>query len=134
MSYISFRSVRFIPFLLLFICLIELGCSNQSSRKADSRSYTDYREQIDPVEFDLEDIKKRGSLRIILENTSTGYFLYKGRPMGLQYELSRRFCEEMGLTLEVVIENDLEIGAQPIVRDVGHAAVPLFSIIRSGCG
>jgi membrane-bound lytic murein transglycosylase F len=122
--------MRIIPFLLLFFCLIHLGCSNQSSRKADTRSNPDYREQIDPVEFDLEDIKKRGSLRVILENTSTGYFLYKGRPMGLQYELSRRFCEEMGLTLEVIIENDLEKSFQMLQEGLGDVIAHSLSITK----
>ena len=36
-------------------------------------------------------IKERGSIRVILENTSTGYFLYKGRAMGFHYELIKDF-------------------------------------------
>jgi len=56
--------------------------------------------------YDLEDIKASGKLRVLIDNSSTSYFVYKGSPMGFEYELLSIFAKKMGLILEVVqIEN-----------------------------
>jgi hypothetical protein len=34
------------------------------------------------VEIDLDAIRKRGYLLALIDNNSTSYFIYKGRPMG----------------------------------------------------
>jgi membrane-bound lytic murein transglycosylase F len=60
------------------------------------------------VIHDWDAIKAKGRLRAILKNSPTGYFLYKGRPMGFEYELLNRFCTSQGLLLEVILESDVE--------------------------
>ncbi|MBR9999441.1 MAG: transporter substrate-binding domain-containing protein [Cyclobacteriaceae bacterium] len=120
---------RFLFFMLLPTFFL-MGCSNQSNRRIErlkDRSSTIFP---DPVDFDFAAIKKRGTIRVILENTSTGYFLYKGRPMGLQYELARRFSEEMGLSLEVVVENDLEKGLQLLQEGQGDVLAHSLTITK----
>jgi len=121
-------SILLVIQVLIGICCV--SCSYQSSRKADGLTGYDSRNRINPVKFDLGDIKERGTLKVILENTSTGYFLYKGRPMGLQYELCRRFCDEMGLNLEVVIENDLEKSFQLLQEGRGDVIAHSLSITK----
>lgn len=57
---------------------------------------------------DLKEIKERGSLKAIVDNSSTGYFIYRGQPMGYEYELMARFARSMDLRLEIVVVNGLE--------------------------
>ena len=59
-----------------------------------------------PIERDLEAIKQRGTLTILAPYNSTTYFLYRGEPMGYEYELLKAFAQEHGLTLVMeVVKN-----------------------------
>ena len=52
---------------------------------------------------DLDGLKKRKVLRVMLRNNAASYFLYRGELMGFQYELARHFARQLGLRLEVVV-------------------------------
>ncbi|MGO3690568.1 MAG: transporter substrate-binding domain-containing protein [Psychroflexus halocasei] len=58
------------------------------------------------VDRSFEEIKKDGVLRAITTYSSTTYFLYKGRPMGFEYEMLERLAESLDLELEIVIAED----------------------------
>ena len=60
------------------------------------------------VDRDLEDIKKDGVLRAMVVYSSTSYFLYKGQPMGFEYELLQLLAEDLGLKLEIIVSKDLD--------------------------
>ncbi|MCZ6899555.1 MAG: transporter substrate-binding domain-containing protein [Bacteroidetes bacterium] len=62
----------------------------------------------EPVELDLTLIKERGVLKAIINNSSTSYFVYKGQPMGYEFDLLTRFAEHIGLKLELVVTPDIE--------------------------
>ena len=51
----------------------------------------------------IRQIKKSGVLRIITRNNSFNYFIYKGKEMGFEYALAKRFAKKLGVRLEVVI-------------------------------
>jgi membrane-bound lytic murein transglycosylase F len=52
---------------------------------------------------DLDEIKQRRVLRVLLRNNAASYFLYRGELMGFEYELAREFADFHGLRLEVVV-------------------------------
>ncbi len=52
---------------------------------------------------DLEAIKKRRVLRVLLRNNAASYFIFRGELMGFEFELAREFAEYHGLRLEVVV-------------------------------
>lgn len=56
----------------------------------------------------LEQIQNRGTLIAGTEYNSHTYFLYRGQPMGYQYDLLNAFAEHLGVKLEVQIITDLE--------------------------
>jgi membrane-bound lytic murein transglycosylase F len=59
---------------------------------------------------DLDRIKEDGVLRAITIYSGTSYFLYKGRPMGFEYELLERLADDLGLKLEIIIaKNNKEL-------------------------
>lgn len=62
---------------------------------------------IKPVERDLDAIKSRGKLVALVGNSSSSYFIYRGRPMGFEYELLERLAAELEVDLEVVVPNDM---------------------------
>ena len=60
------------------------------------------------VDVDLDKILKNGKLRVATVYSGTSYFLYKGLEMGFEYELLQHFAKDLGVELEIVIENDID--------------------------
>lgn len=52
---------------------------------------------------DLDAIKKRKVLRVLLRNNASSYFLYKGELMGFEYEMAQAFAKAHDLRLEVIV-------------------------------
>lgn len=62
----------------------------------------------DPYVLDLPGIKSRGILRAAVDNNSTGYYIYRGRRMGYEYELLQDLAKELGVQLNLVLVSDLD--------------------------
>jgi membrane-bound lytic murein transglycosylase F len=56
------------------------------------------------VDFDLDKIKERGTLNVLLNNSSSSYFIYKGNPMGFELEILKDFAKSIGVKMEVVVQ------------------------------
>lgn len=63
--------------------------------------------EIAPIVHDLPEIRERGKLVLLTENSSVSYYLYRGQGMGYDYELVRAFAQTQGLHLEVRIMEDM---------------------------
>ncbi|WP_419211251.1 transporter substrate-binding domain-containing protein [Maribacter sp. X9] len=84
-------------FGIIFLC-----CNTKSDKLNSLDNDTDFKCR------DLDDIKKDGKLRALIAYSSTSYFLYKGRPMGYEYELLERLAEHFNLELEITVSEDLD--------------------------
>ncbi len=60
------------------------------------------------VSYDLDSIRKRGKLIAVTALNSTDYFLYKGEPMGFNYEMLKSFADHIGIDVEIVNDNSPE--------------------------
>lgn len=95
-------------FLLGSMFLPLLACSSSGTEKAEQSAAILGIDFLDkPVELDLEEIRKRGRLIAIVDNSSTSYFIYRGQPMGYEYELLNLLAEDLGVDLEIVITPDI---------------------------
>jgi len=56
----------------------------------------------------LKKILTERKLTATTDYNSTNYFIYRGEPMGYQYELLKSFAHFLGVKLELIINNDLE--------------------------
>ncbi|MCB0481193.1 MAG: transporter substrate-binding domain-containing protein [Flavobacteriales bacterium] len=56
-----------------------------------------------PYSFDFDSIATRGSITALVDNSTTSYFVYKGQPMGFEYELLKRFTQENDLELNIKV-------------------------------
>ncbi|PIF06231.1 MAG: lytic transglycosylase F [Draconibacterium sp.] len=56
----------------------------------------------------LEHIRERGVLNTLVDYNSTNYFVYRGRPMGFQYELLQQLCKDLGVSLNLTVINNLD--------------------------
>lgn len=60
-----------------------------------------------PIERDLAQIREAGdTLTALVTYNSTGYFIYRGEPMGFEYRLLLQFAEDHDLTLQVKVVRD----------------------------
>ena len=88
---------------LQILCIAILLCFSCRSDKAKSNlsrfeSYTIR---------DLADIRKDGKLRALIAYSGTSYFLYKGQPMGYEFELLQKLADHFNLDLELKISRNL---------------------------
>lgn len=60
------------------------------------------------VEIDLEAIKTRGYINALVDNNSVSYFIFRGEPMGYEYELLERFADEINVELRIKIISGVE--------------------------
>jgi membrane-bound lytic murein transglycosylase F len=95
--------VFFIAILILF-----LSCS-QVNKKAENRPLKSS-QNAKPFKTvkDLKTIKEDGILHAITIYSSTSYFLYKGMPMGFEYELLSRLAKNLGLELKITVAEDID--------------------------
>jgi membrane-bound lytic murein transglycosylase F len=57
---------------------------------------------------DLDEIRENGKLVVITDFNSTDYFIYRGQPMGYQYELIQELADHLEIKLDVMVSNDLD--------------------------
>lgn len=57
--------------------------------------------------MDLKTIQERGKLIALTDNSTTSYFIYKGQPMGYEYELLSLFADHIGVDLEMVVVKNM---------------------------
>src|SRR5437588_10627938 len=74
---------------------------------------------VGPINRDLTDIKKVGTLTVLAPYNATTYFIYRGEPLGYEYELLQSFAKDQGLALKMVVVADSK---------------SLFTILNSGEG
>ena len=60
------------------------------------------------VNTDLPVIKERGKLIALTGYSANSYFIYKGQPMGYEYELLQLLADHLGLELDIVIVKNLD--------------------------
>lgn len=92
-----------------------VSCSSKEQKKIIEKE--ELTESI--AQLDLAEIKKRGYITAIMDNSSTGLFLYKGRPMGYEYELLSIFADSIGVELRFDITPDIEEAFQKLNRGEG---------------
>jgi len=61
------------------------------------------------ISRDLEQIRENGKLIALTDFNSTSYFIYRGEPMGFQFELLQAYADYLQLELEILTENDLDL-------------------------
>lgn len=102
---IQIKSLRLAVFLLV-TSFILISCKKEGD--VVNQEVNQEASYLEPVGFDIDLIRQRGSLIAILNNSSTGYFIYRGQPMGYEYELLTRLAGELKLKLEIKLTHDID--------------------------
>jgi membrane-bound lytic murein transglycosylase F len=89
---------RCIKWSLFLFSLIMFSCISQDS-------VTRYKSN---EVRDLADILADGKLVAVTDYNSASYYIYKGEPMGYQFDMLRDFASFLGVKLELIAENDIQ--------------------------
>lgn len=82
----------------LYLCttiLILISCTKTKYKKND-------------IGENLYEIRLKKKIRVVMDYNSINYFIYKGKPMGFQYDLAQLFAKHLGVSLDVVVNNNLD--------------------------
>ncbi len=81
---------------------------------------------IPSANIDFADILARNELRVAVDYSATTYFLYKGQPLGFEYELLKRYAKNMGVDLKIIIQPSIKESFSKLQRgEVDLIAYPL---------
>jgi membrane-bound lytic murein transglycosylase F len=82
--------------LILIVLLVFFSCQRINDPVKETNNATQLKQVLD-----------RGVLRVVTDFNSTSYFIYRGQPMGYQYEMLQELADHLGVKLEVTVKNDL---------------------------
>jgi membrane-bound lytic murein transglycosylase F len=108
--------------LALAILLIFAACSEEQKRKKKKiwRKHPHV----------LEKIVERGKIVAVTNTNPLGYFIYRGQPMGFQYDLSRKLAKELDVDLQIVIEEDIAQQMQMVKSGVADLVISGLTVTR----
>jgi membrane-bound lytic murein transglycosylase F len=81
---------------LVFLILLFTSCENRQQ---------EFTKKVYPT---LAELKKEGKLTAITSYSPTSYFLYRGTPMGFEYELLTRYADYLGVELDLRITDNID--------------------------
>lgn len=111
----SFYMILFLMFSFLW------ACSTKSDTQSKDISYA-----IEPVDFDFGKIQERGYITAVVDNSATSYFIYKGQPMGYEYEMLNWLATDLGVELKIIKENSISSALEKVNR--GEADIAAFNL------
>ncbi len=113
---LSFTGLMVVLLFLLWQCARQEGektavpdSTQLASTSIDSGAKPVFKEITEPqVEVDLPEIMKRGRLIALTGYSATSYFIYKGQPMGFEYDLLQLLAKHLGVDLDIVVVKNLD--------------------------
>ncbi len=87
-------------FVVVIALLLLQGCKFRGGKEPDNNG--------EIANIDLAQIQKRGKLIAITGYNAYSYFIYKGQPMGFEYELLERLGKYLNLPVEIKVESSIE--------------------------
>jgi membrane-bound lytic murein transglycosylase F len=112
---------------LMFFALLLFGMQCSFFKKEEKDLSQKYLHQ--PVAFDLEEIVQRGFIRAVVANSSTSYYIYRGRRMGYEFELLRNLASTLGVRLHLIVESDIDEAI--LLLNSGKADVVAMNLVKS---
>src|SRR3990170_4921744 len=104
-------------FFTFCLLLSVFSCNQQPNEEVTAAS---------PTELDLDAIIKRGYINALVDNNSISYFIYKGQPVGYEYELLKLLADHLKVDLKITVTSGIERAIQQLSSGEGDIiAFPL---------
>jgi membrane-bound lytic murein transglycosylase F len=84
--------------------------------------------KMQPKPRDLKEIIEDGKLVALTDFSSSSYFIYKGVPMGFEYELLSRFCDEIGVDLHMKPADDMDNIIALLLEEEGDVIAANYTV------
>lgn len=107
--------------LLLFVGVLAVRCGETPEEEPKTPAVPG---------LDLPAILKKGKLTVLAENSSTSYFIYRGKKMGFEFEMLKEFASEIGVDLEVVTISDLDEANSMLNRGEGDLIACNYTVTK----
>lgn len=88
-----------------------------------------------PEHRDLDEIRTSGEIVMALPDNAPALFMYEGKPMGYEYELSKSFADSLGVKLKIVTFaqwSDMEKALRKGEVDIAAPSVPVQPEMYNG--
>lgn len=85
---------KFCTYSTLFLSVFFTACTTTEVQEISHKNNVFHK--------DLDSIQATGVLTALLEYSPTSYFIYKGNPMGFEYELLKKYAKHIDVELEIV--------------------------------
>ncbi len=94
---------------IIWISWLGISCQTNNTKNYSENlaSGTSSSNTVDMVKRDLDAIKERDTLVALTGYNSVSYFVYRGEPMGYDYELLQRLSEHLGVNLKIQVVQDI---------------------------
>lgn len=93
--------------LFLLLAIAYSGCDFGQARDGEFAEGLQIRFDKPQLSRDFAEIKEEGVLRAITIYNSTSYFLYRGEPLGFEYELVEELARDLDVRLEVIVAKNV---------------------------
>ncbi len=94
----------FIGFFIILLLLTSCGDGSSKKHKAKENNL----KQTDSQRTTLDSVLSRKKLRAATDYGSVSYLIYRGEPIGYQYELLQNLTEYLDVDLELIIVKDID--------------------------
>lgn len=91
--------------IVFFIFLVFVSAINPNDRRESSH----------PFKFDQKTQSSQDTISALLFSSASDYFIYKGAPIGFQYELLKRLGKDLGKEMIISVESDPAVVYQEIL-------------------
>jgi membrane-bound lytic murein transglycosylase F len=84
----------------------------------------------EPHLSDLERIRQSGILKVAVDYNSTSYFVYRGKPMGYQYDLIQALCKDLEVRPEFTISTNIDETFEGLLTGTYDLAAKNLTVTR----
>jgi membrane-bound lytic murein transglycosylase F len=108
--------------LIIFFSILIIGCNTANVQDNSHKAH--------PIDRGLDSIKSIGTLKALINYSATSYFLYKGNPMGFEYELLKKYAAHIGVDLEVIPIKNMDSVFVNLNNGKGDIAAANFTVTQ----
>lgn len=86
--------------LIVLGLILSMACQSNTKNLAN--------DEIAFIPIPIDSILSKGKILAKVDNSSTSYFIFKGEPMGFEYDLLKAFANHLNVKLEIDVISDLD--------------------------